>query len=97
LARRYQLSRGHALVIDAGGVLGLLAGLALPAMAGAEGGGTYGIAGLLGLAAGLGTAAAMSRDWDDQAEAATAAAGSVGPATIRLQGGGLAYGLAGRF
>jgi hypothetical protein len=63
LSTQIKMSRGRTLLIDAGGVLGILAGGLVAA--GSNGGdSTVGIALLAGTATGLGIAAAATHDWD---------------------------------
>jgi hypothetical protein len=62
IATRVHMSRGRTLLIDVGGVLGVLGG-GLVAV-GSHGDRSAGVALLVGTAAGLGIAAASTRDWD---------------------------------
>jgi hypothetical protein len=93
LARRLELSRGRSLLIDAGGVLGVLTGLALPVILGSSSQRAYASAGLAGMATGLATAAWLSRGWDLEEHGGL----SVAPAILPLPGQRLVAGLAGRF
>lgn len=62
-ASQYPMSRSRVLVIDAGGLLGLLLTTGVVALA--DGGGrAAGAAGLVGMFGGLGAATYLSRDWD---------------------------------
>jgi hypothetical protein len=96
LAQRVEISRGHMLLIDAGGILGTLTGLAIPLFLESETAEAYGAAGLVGMAAGLGTAAWLSRGWDDDAPG-TAAGARLAPMLTRLADGTAMAGVAGRF
>ncbi len=100
VARRVEMSRGRSLLIDAGGLLGTLAGVSVPAFANAENGHAIGAAGLAGMAVGLAAGAYLSRGWDedpDQAAAARAEGAMAAPMVARLEGGGFSAGVAGRF
>ena len=93
LAPHLEVSRGRSLLIDAGGVVGVLAGLTIPALAGSRSGKAYAVAGLAGMGAGLGLTAWLSRDWDVEERGGPA----LTPAVLPLQGERLAFGLSGRF
>ena len=88
VARDSNVSRGHTLLIDAGGVLGLLVG----ALIGSGSNSTQNLArvAFAGTAVGLGIAAYASRDWD-------APSSNVRVAAMPLPGGGVLAGIGGRF
>ncbi len=97
-ASRVDISRGRMLVIDAGGILGALVGIAIPVFASSTVPGAYGLAALAGISVGLGTTMRLTRDWDDDAPRPLAASRpGVGPALLPIAGGGTAGGIAGRF
>jgi hypothetical protein len=89
---RIEISRGHVLILDAGAVLGTLAGLAVPLIADDRRSGAYGVAGLCGLGAGVATAAWLSRDWEAPETRVSAA-----PVVMRLPGGAVAAGIRASF
>jgi hypothetical protein len=94
------MSRGRSLLIDAGGLLGTLAGASIPAFANPENGPAIGASGLAGMALGLGLATYLTRGWDedrDDAPAARAGGAMAVPVLARLEGGGFSAGVAGRF
>ncbi|WP_242344598.1 hypothetical protein [Anaeromyxobacter terrae] len=99
VARRVEMSRGRSLIIDAGGLLGTLAGVSVPAFANAENGPAIGAAGLAGMAVGLAVGTYISRGWDEEHDEGPAArAGAMAmPVVARLEGGGFSAGVAGRF
>ncbi len=100
VARQVDLSRGRSLLIDAGGLLGTLAGASIPAFANPENGPAIGASGLAGMALGLGLATYLTRGWDedrDDAAAARAGGAMAVPVLARLEGGGFSAGVAGRF
>jgi len=97
-ASRVDISRGRMLVVDAGGVLGALVGVAIPVFANARNPDAYGTATLVGIAVGLGTATHLTRTWDDDAPRPLAAMGPrAAPALLPVAGGGTAAGIAGTF
>ena len=65
VARKVDMSRGRSLLIDAGGLLGALAGASIPAFANSENGPAIGASGLAGMATGLAIATYVTRDWDE--------------------------------
>lgn len=98
-ARRLEVSRGRSLLIDAGGVVGTLAGLSIPFFMESEEPVAYGAAGLAGMAAGLGSATLLTRGWDAEDDDRRAESG---PRTFpwvkrAAEGGGLVAGLGGTF
>ncbi len=95
LARTHELSRSRVLVIDAAGLLGGLAGVAIPTFADTGDPKAYGGATLAGIAGGLALGTWLTRDWDrdDAAPRASIAA----PFATRLPDGSVLAGLAGRF
>ena len=101
-ASRVEVSRGRMLVIDAGGILGALVGVAIPVFAEAHDPQAYGLAALAGITVGLGTARHLTASWDDEAPRPLAASSPragprAGPALLPLAGGGTAAGIAGAF
>jgi hypothetical protein len=99
VARRVDMSRGRSLLIDAGGLLGTLGGISIPAFADSENAPLIGAAGLAGMVAGLSLATYLSRDWDEEESASAAHPGGAMamPMVARLEGGGFSAGFAGRF
>ncbi len=97
LARRSDISRGRMLIIDAGGLLGALVGVAIPVFAGSDNSRFYGGATLGGIAAGLAATTYFTRHWDDDTKTSSAAGLDIGPALLPLSDGRLAAGFAGRF
>ncbi len=99
VARHVEMSRGRSLLIDAGGLLGGLVGVAVPAFANADNGPAIGAAGLAGMGVGLAVGAYLSRDWDEEHDEAPSARGGATamPVVARLEGGGFSAGVAGRF
>jgi hypothetical protein len=97
LSRRLEISRGRSLLIDAGGLVGTLAGLSIPLFLDSEEPAAYGGAGLAGLAAGLGTATWLTRGWDADDGRRAAAMPRAFPWATRARDGGLVAGLGGRF
>ncbi|WP_041448460.1 hypothetical protein [Anaeromyxobacter sp. Fw109-5] len=99
VARRVDMSRGRSLLIDAGGLLGTLGGISIPAFADSENAPLIGAAGLAGMAAGLSIATYLSRGWDEEGSASAARPGGAmaTPVVARLEGGGFTAGVAGRF
>ena len=77
VATQVHMSRGRTLLIDVGGVIGILGG-GLVAV-GTHDGQSAGVALLIGTAAGLGIAAVSTKDWDAPAVA-------IGPARIPVPG-----------
>jgi len=96
LARRHDVSRGRALVVDAGGLLGGLVGVAIPVFAESGDPRAYGGAALAGIATGLLVGTRLSRDWDRE-EGAAARAPSAAPFATHLADGTLVAGMAGSF
>ena len=97
-ARDVEISRGRSLLIDAGGLVGTLVGLSIPLFARSESPPAYGAGGLLGMAAGLGLGAHLTRGWDEDPEAERRGdAARVMPFVARAPDGKLAAGLAGTF
>ncbi len=100
VARKVDMSRGRSLLIDAGGLLGALAGASIPAFANSENGPAIGASGLAGMATGLAIATYVTRDWDEDRDEPRAARGGGAmavPMLARLEGGGFSAGVAGRF
>jgi hypothetical protein len=97
LSRNIEISRGRSLLIDAGGLLGALAGVAIPVFAESDNRRVYGGAGLAGMAGGLAAATWLTRDWDRDDERASASGASAVPFLARSLEGGFQAGLAGRF
>ena len=92
------MSRGRSLLIDAGGLLGTLGGLAIPAFADTENAPLIGAAGLGGMVAGLSLATYLSRDWDEDATRRRPRRRRDGGADARAaRGRGFSAGVAGRF
>ena len=92
------MSRGRSLLIDAGGLLGALAGASIPAFANSENGPAIGASGLAGMATGLAIAAYVTRDWDEDRDEPRAARGGGAmavPMLARLEGGGFSAGVGG--
>jgi hypothetical protein len=96
-ASRVKVSRGHALIIDAGGVLGTLVGLTIPLIANAQGSAIYGASGLAGMAVGLTLAAVASRSWEEDGTPKAHEGRATLPFVVPLAGGGLTAGIVGRF
>jgi hypothetical protein len=84
------------LVIDAAGLLGALAGVAIPAFANSDAPAAYGAATLAGIAGGLALGTVLTRGWD-RAEDAPARTAAAAPFAARLADGTVLAGLAGRF
>jgi hypothetical protein len=98
LSRNIEISRGRSLLIDAGGLLGALAGVAIPVFAESDNRRVYGGAGLAGMAGGLAAATWLTRDWDrDDEDRASVSGASAVPFLTRSAEGGFQAGLAGRF
>ena len=98
VARKVDMSRGRSLLIDAGGLLGALAGASIPAFANSENGPAIGASGLAGMATGLAIATYVTRDWDEDRDEPRAARGAMAvPMLARLESGGFSAGVAGRF
>ena len=101
VARRVDMSRGRSLLIDAGGLLGTLAGVSIPAFANPENDPAIGASGLAGMALGLGFPRRTSpRGWDEERDEPRAArhdGGMAMPVLARLDRGGFSAGVAGRF
>ena len=100
VARRVDMSRGRSLLIDAGGLLGTIAGVSIPAFANAENDPAIGASGLAGMALGLGFATYLTRGWDEERDEPRAArhdGGMAMPVLARLDRGGFSAGVAGRF
>jgi hypothetical protein len=100
VARRVDMSRGRSLLIDAGGLLGTLAGVSIPAFANPENDPAIGASGLAGMALGLGFATYLTRGWDEERGEPRAArhdGGMAMPVLARLDRGGFSAGVAGRF
>lgn len=95
LANRHDLSRGRVLVIDAAGVLGALAGVAIPVFADSESPEAYGGAALAGIAGGLALGTWATRGWDREDGAPRVAVAA--PFATRLADGTVLGGLTGRF
>jgi hypothetical protein len=99
-SRRIDISRGRSLLIDAGGLVGTLAGLSIPFFMESEEPAAYGAAGLAGLAAGLGSAIGLTRGWDDEDDRRSDARPRAFPwvrPTRSPEGDGLVAGLGGSF
>lgn len=96
LGDRYGVSRERALLIDAGAVVGVLAGLAARAIVDSDVRELNASMSLTGLGAGLGTAIWATRDWDER-PTAKAAAIEAAPWVTPLPDGRIAWGVAGRF
>jgi hypothetical protein len=103
-ARRIEISRGRSLLIDAGGVVGALAGLSVPFFLESENPRAYGAAGLGGMAAGLGAAVVLTRGWDADEDVRSEAGPRTFPFVVPAPagaagagGGGLLAGLRGTF
>jgi len=98
-ARRIDLSRGRSLMIDAGGLVGTLTGVAVPLFFESEEPAAYGAAGLVGMGVGLASAAVLTRGWDeDDGERTSSSAGPRAmPFVARAAAGGFTAGLAGTF
>lgn len=96
-ANRMEMSRGRMLIIDAGGLLGGLVGVAFPVFSDSTSRRYYGAATLGGIAAGLATAAYFSRHWDDDRTASAPGGFEIGPMMLTLADGRPAFGVAGRF
>jgi hypothetical protein len=90
VSREVKMSRGRTLLIDVGGILGTLTGALLGAGADDESG--IGIALMIGTAAGLGIAAAGTKDWDKAPPVKVAPAVIPGPS--RSAGYGVSAGFA---
>jgi len=96
--RKVEISRGRSLLVDAGGVVGSLVGLAVPLFAKSENPKAYGVGGLLGMGAGLAAGWHLTRDWDDDAgDERRAGAAGAAPFVVRTPSGGVTVGLAGRY
>ncbi len=96
LASRYEVSRSRALVVDAGGLLGGLVGVAVPVFSDASNPRAYGGWTLAGIAAGLAATQVLTRNWDAPASAAASPARAM-PVVTRLADGTLSAGIAGAF
>jgi hypothetical protein len=98
LSRNIEISRGRSLLIDAGGLLGALAGVAIPVFAESDNRRVYGGAGLAGMAGGLAAATWLTRGWDrEDDERASVSGAATMPFLARSPEGGFQAGLAGRF
>jgi hypothetical protein len=100
VARQVDMSRGRSLLIDAGGLLGTIAGASIPAFANSDNGPVIGASGLAGMATGFAVAAYVTRGWDedrDDGPPSRAGGPMAMPVVARLEGGGFSAGLAGRF
>jgi hypothetical protein len=95
LARTHDVSRSRVLVVDAVGLLGALAGVAVPAFASSDDPAFYGAATLAGITAGLGLGTYWTRDWEGDERAGRADAPA--PFATRLPDGTLVAGVTGRF
>jgi hypothetical protein len=98
LADRHDVSRGRTLVVDAGGLLGGLVGVAIPVFSDATSPEAYGGAALAGIAAGLAVGHVLTKSWDAPASAADAAAPvRATPVVSRLADGTFTAGIAAAF
>ncbi len=95
LAQEFPMSRGRALVIDSGGILGALVGFSAYVMIASgqdlENGEAAMASGLAGTVLGLGVATYFSRNWDDEDDTTTT------QLFINPTDGGAIVGLGGRF
>lgn len=91
LGRRHPMSRGRTLIIDAGGIVGMLGGFLVAVAAEANSAPGEWLPPAIGTAAGLAIATVATRDWDAPTPAAT-----VGLSLTPTQGGALA-GIGGTF
>jgi len=96
LGERYAVSRERALLIDAGAVVGILAGLAVYGIVQPDAREASGALGLAGLGAGIGAATWFTRDWDDDRSSGTASL-ELAPWVAPTRDGRVAWGVAGRF
>ena len=84
------ISRGRMLMIDLGGVLGMVAGMGTSALIAPSSEVAAGISGIAGTLAGLGIATVMTRNWDASDDARVTARWGIAPtedgATLSLSG-----------
>jgi hypothetical protein len=95
LARRFETSRSRMLLVDAGGLVGTIAGVGIPILLESENARVVTGSGLAGMALGLGLAAWFTRDWDRADERPRAVSG-LSPFVARRVGG-FSAGMAGTF
>lgn len=95
LSRRVEITRSRALLVDAGGLVGTLGGIAVPVFFQSEDSRVITGSGLVGMAFGLGLATWFTRGWDAHDDAR--AAGSPVAPFVTHGGGGYTFGFAGAF